>query len=229
MIKEKEMNRKQRMKKRLLPLFAALILLALSGCDLYLQDHADGFLVKPQQTQEVSVPEQTQTQEVPAPEQTQETEQVQKQDEKEAPPEEENKPDQQEEQQPEADLPKQGEAYYDLENVVLYLELYGGLPDNYIGKNEARNLGWEGGSVEDFQEGAAIGGDRFGNREGILPKNNGQYLECDIDTKGRSNRGARRLIYTKQGSYYYTDDHYESFREVLVGPDYTVSFGKTLQ
>ena len=75
--------------------------------------------------------------------------------------------------------------YYDAEHVVLYLDTYGHLPDNYMTKEEARALGWEGGSVEAYQAGAAIGGDRFGNREGLLPEETGRtYTECDINTLG---------------------------------------------
>ncbi len=75
--------------------------------------------------------------------------------------------------------------YYDVDHVVLYLDTYGHLPENYITKDEARALGWEGGSVEVYQEGAAIGGDRFGNREGLLPEQTGRsYTECDINTDG---------------------------------------------
>lgn len=44
----------------------------------------------------------------------------------------------------------EGEYYYDLEHVVLYLDRYGVLPDNYITKDEARALGWEGSSVENY-------------------------------------------------------------------------------
>lgn len=102
--------------------------------------------------------------------------------------------------------------YYTAEEVALYLVTYGHLPENFITKNEARNLGWEGGSVERYAEGCAIGGDKFGNREGILPKADGrQYYECDIDTNGRSSRGAKRLVYSNDGLIYYTEDHYESF------------------
>ena len=64
--------------------------------------------------------------------------------------------------------------YYDLENVVLYLDAYEELPPNYITKSEARDLGWQGGSVERYMDGAAIGGDRYGNREGLLPKASGR-------------------------------------------------------
>ena len=39
-------------------------------------------------------------------------------------------------------------TYNSLEEVSLYLYLYGRLPDNYITKSEARDLGWTGGSVE---------------------------------------------------------------------------------
>ena len=120
-------------------------------------------------------------------------------------------------------LPVYGEYYYDLDNVVLYLELYDRLPDNYITKSEARKLGWEGGSVEDYLEGAAIGGDRFGNREGLLPEAEGRsYTECDIDTNGYGSRGARRLVFSNDGLYFYTSDHYESFSEVTVTEDYEV-------
>lgn len=122
-----------------------------------------------------------------------------------------------------SDLPVEGSYYYDLENVVLYLYLYEELPPNYITKDEAEALGWSGGSVERYQDGAAIGGDRFGNREGLLPAANGRsYTECDIDTLGASARGAKRLVFSNDGLYFYTDDHYESFDEVTVLEDYTV-------
>lgn len=102
--------------------------------------------------------------------------------------------------------------YYSKEDVALYIYTYGKLPDNFITKNEARELGWEGGSVERYKDGAAIGGDKFGNYEGLLPKKNGRkYYECDIDTNGKSSRGAKRIIFSNDGLIYYTDDHYESF------------------
>ena len=102
--------------------------------------------------------------------------------------------------------------YYSAEEVALYLVTYGELPSNFITKNEARDLGWEGGSVQRYKEGAAIGGDKFGNREGILPKADGrQYYECDIDTDGKSSRGAKRIVFSNDGLIYYTEDHYETF------------------
>ena len=110
-------------------------------------------------------------------------------------------------------VPTEGEYYYDLENVVLYIEYYGELPDNYITKNEARSLGWEGGTPERYLDGSAIGGDSFGNREGLLP--DGKYTECDLNTLGKDSRGAERLVFSDT-EYYYTEDHYESFTQVWV-------------
>lgn len=102
--------------------------------------------------------------------------------------------------------------YYSKEDVALYIHTYGKLPENFITKSEAQDLGWTGGTVENYKEGAAIGGDKFGNREGLLPKKSGrQYYECDIDTKGKGSRGAKRIVFSNDGLIYYTDDHYETF------------------
>jgi len=109
--------------------------------------------------------------------------------------------------------------YYSKDEVALYIYTYGKLPENFITKSEAQNLGWTGGTVENYKEGAAIGGDKFGNREGLLPKKNGrQYYECDIDTKGKGSRGAKRIVFSNDGLIYYTGDHYESF-ELLYGKE----------
>ena len=125
--------------------------------------------------------------------------------------------------EPDERLPVYGAFYYDLTGVVLYLEVYGELPPNYITKNDARALGWEGGSVEKYKEGAAIGGDFFGNYEGLLPDESGQrYTECDIDTNGYPSRGSRRLVFSNDGRYFYTSDHYESFLEYQVTAEYEV-------
>ena len=102
--------------------------------------------------------------------------------------------------------------YYSAEDVALYLYTYGHLPENFITKSEARKLGWEGGSVEKYAPDCAIGGDKFGNREELLPVASGrQYYECDIDTHGENSRGAKRIVFSNDGLIYYTDDHYESF------------------
>lgn len=105
-----------------------------------------------------------------------------------------------------------GEDYDDKDRVALYLHLFGELPPHFITKKEAQKLGWSGGEIEDFRTGAAIGGDYFGNYEGLLPKRKGRtYYECDIGTVGKKSRGAKRIIFSNDGLIYYTDDHYESF------------------
>lgn len=110
-------------------------------------------------------------------------------------------------------------SYFDKENVALYIHIYGKLPANFITKDEARDLGWEGGSVEKYAPGKAIGGDRFGNYEGQLPKKKGRtYTECDIDTDDYHSRGSRRIVFSNDGLIYYTHDHYENF-ELLYGEE----------
>lgn len=107
---------------------------------------------------------------------------------------------------------KEDGQYDQMEEVALYIHLYGHLPSNYITKNEARELGWTGGSLEPYAPGCSIGGDYFGNYEGVLPKKSGRkYTECDIDTKGKRSRGAKRIVFSNDGLIYYSDDHYESF------------------
>lgn len=109
--------------------------------------------------------------------------------------------------------------YYSAHDVALYIHTYGHLPDNYITKSEAASLGWEGGSVEPYAPGHAIGGDLFGNREGLLPDAKGRfYYECDIGTLGADSRGAQRIVFSNDGLIYYTQDHYESF-EMLYGEE----------
>ena len=110
-------------------------------------------------------------------------------------------------------------VYDSKEDVALYLQLYGSLPENYITKQEAEELGWEGGSLEPYAPGKCIGGNRFGNYEGLLPEKEGRtYQECDIDTLGAGSRGAKRIVFSNDGLIYYTEDHYESF-ELLYGEE----------
>lgn len=106
-------------------------------------------------------------------------------------------------------------SYTTKEDVALYIHTYGCLPGNFITKEEARDLGWEGGGLEPYGPGMCIGGDRFGNYEGLLPENR-EYTECDIDTLGQDSRGAKRIVFSDDGLIYYTEDHYESF-ELLYG------------
>ena len=122
---------------------------------------------------------------------------------------------------PEAQEPTLDEdgSYTSKEDVGLYLYLYGQLPSNFMTKSEARDLGWSGGGLEDYAPGMCIGGDKFGNREGLLPDTEGRkWFECDINTLGADDRGPERIVWSNDGLIYYTPDHYLSF-ELLYGEE----------
>lgn len=109
-------------------------------------------------------------------------------------------------------LPISG-CYTTEEDVAKYIYLYGCLPPNFMTKEEARSLGWDGGSLEPYAPGKCIGGDVFKNYEGLLPDAPGRtWTECDIDTLGASSRGAKRIVFSNDGLIYVTYDHYESFK-----------------
>ena len=56
----------------------------------------------------------------------------------------------------------------------------------------------------------------FGNREKLLPaKERGWYREYTVKTPGARDRGARRIVAGRDGTLYYTDDHYRSFKRIL--------------
>ena len=59
-------------------------------------------------------------------------------------------------------------------------------------------------------------GATFGNREKLLPaRERGWYREYTVRTKGERTRGARRIVAGRDGTLYYTDDHYQSFKRIL--------------
>jgi ribonuclease T1 len=55
----------------------------------------------------------------------------------------------------------------------------------------------------------------FGNRERRLPlKEQGYYREYTVPTPGAKDRGARRIVGGRAAEYYYTEDHYDTFRRI---------------
>ena len=55
----------------------------------------------------------------------------------------------------------------------------------------------------------------FSNREQRLPlRPRGYYREYTVKTPGARDRGARRIVAGASAEYYYTDDHYNSFRRI---------------
>ena len=98
-----------------------------------------------------------------------------------------------------------------------YLFEHGELPENFITKEEAQKLGWDSSRnyLSDVAPGKSIGGDRFGNYEGQLPKAKGRkFFECDANYTG-GKRGAERIVYSNDGHVWYTKDHYETFEELF--------------
>ncbi len=105
-------------------------------------------------------------------------------------------------------------SYTSPEDVAEYIHTFGTLPDNFMTKSEAKKLGWSGGDLWKYADGMSIGGDRFGNYEGLLPGSEGRtYTECDVNYEGGP-RGAERIIFSNDGLIFYTDDHYESFTQL---------------
>lgn len=102
------------------------------------------------------------------------------------------------------------------EQVAQYLREHQQLPPNYITKEEASELGWVAaeGNLHIVAPGKSIGGDRFGNREGLLPNAEGRvWYEADIDYESGT-RNAKRIVFSNDGLIYMTTDHYASFTDI---------------
>lgn len=102
------------------------------------------------------------------------------------------------------------------EEVAAYLHQYGQLPENYLTKSEAKALGWTNkkNNLGEVAPGCAIGGDSFGNREGLLPDAKGRHwMECDVNTQD-GKRGKERIVYSNDGLIYYTPDSHKTFQQL---------------
>lgn len=113
-------------------------------------------------------------------------------------------------------VPDEEGSYTSRDEVALYLYTYGHLPDNFITKNEAKKLGWDNsrGNLAEVAPGKSIGGDRFGNYEGLLPEEEGRrWTECDIGYE-EGYRNGERIVFSNDGLIYYTGDHYKSFERL---------------
>jgi ribonuclease T1 len=74
-------------------------------------------------------------------------------------------------------------------------------------------------TLHDIKQGGPFEFDRdgvvFGNFEKILPKQaRGYYHEYTVKTPGVRSRGARRIIEGANHEYFYTDDHYQTFKKI---------------
>lgn len=115
----------------------------------------------------------------------------------------------------EIEISEDGE-YLTVDSVAEYIMLYSHLPENYLTKEEAMELGWVSseGNLWEVADGMCIGGDVFFNYDDVLPDANGrQWYECDVNYSGGF-RNAERIVYSNDGLVYYTNDHYETFRKI---------------
>ena len=106
-----------------------------------------------------------------------------------------------------------GYDYSTPEEVALYLHVFIELPPNYLTKNEARDYGWDSrrGNLWDVTDRMCIGGDVFGNREGLLPRKRGRtWYECDVNYFG-GYRGPERIVFSSDGLIYYSPSLYQDF------------------
>lgn len=99
-------------------------------------------------------------------------------------------------------------VYTTKEDVAAYIRKFGHLPSNFVTKQEMQKLKDQGKNTD----GLCVGGDHFGNYEGLLPEKEGRkWTECDIDTLHAKSRGVKRIVFSDDGLIYYTGDHYDSF------------------
>ena len=105
-------------------------------------------------------------------------------------------------------------TYLSKDEVAAYIYKFGHLPSNYVTKKEAEKAGWVAseGNLWEVLPGCAIGGNRFGNYEGLLPEGR-DYTECDVNYDG-GRRGPERIVFSDDGLIFYTADHYETFEEL---------------
>ena len=97
-----------------------------------------------------------------------------------------------------------GGRYTSMKEVGAYLYLYHELPVNYVTKSAFKKSNYTS------ENKLSVGGDRFGNYEGLLPKGK-SYTECDINYRG-GNRNKYRIVFSSTDwTIFYTDDHYDSF------------------
>ena len=114
---------------------------------------------------------------------------------------------------------EKGQNYSAKDEVAAYIHEFQQLPPNFITKNEAESMGWDNskGNLWQVTDNKSIGGDRFGNREGLLQEaKDRKYYECDINFHG-GYRGAERIVYSNDGLIYYSKDHYKTFEQLFKG------------
>ena len=98
-----------------------------------------------------------------------------------------------------------------------WLMYEGRLPDNYITKEEAMDLGWkpQKHNLSEICPGKLIGGNTYHNNEEKLPtKWNRTWYEADFDYD-TDYRGEKRILYSNDGLIFVSYDHAKTFYELV--------------
>ena len=97
-----------------------------------------------------------------------------------------------------------------------YLKYLGKLPEYYISKKDAKDLGWDSklGNLNTVLPNKMIFGGIYKNKNGKLPEAAGRiWYECDINYNlGR--RNTERVLFSNDGLIFVTYDHYKTFIEI---------------
>lgn len=101
------------------------------------------------------------------------------------------------------------------EGADYYIYNYGFLPDKYVTKEEAEKLGWIRSSGNLYEINKLIGGDVYDNRDYKLPHSAMRtWYEADLNYV-YGFRNDCRLLYSNDGLFFVTYDHYETFMELV--------------
>jgi hypothetical protein len=115
-------------------------------------------------------------------------------------------------------IKKEENPFLDVRNLVLYLYDNDSLPDCYVDNQYAFDNGWvpHMRNLHKIFPGKMLGGKTFHNLGNPLPQNPSKtrtFQECDINyINGK--RGEDRLVFSNDGQFWLTDDHYETFSRV---------------
>jgi len=103
-----------------------------------------------------------------------------------------------------------------LDGADWHLKYNGKLPEYYISKTNATELGWNKNhkKLSDVAPGYMMYGEIYRNDDSHLPeKQNRIWYEADIDySSGR--RNSRRIVFSNDGLIFVTYDHYKTFVEI---------------
>ena len=103
-----------------------------------------------------------------------------------------------------------------LDGADWHLKYNGRLPEYYISKTDAQNLGWNKNNkkLSDVAPGYMMYGEVYRNKNYHLPNKKGRiWYEADIDYES-GHRNTKRIVFSNDGLIFITYDHYQTFIEI---------------